>query len=70
MCLFSLAQSHTMDKPATVPVTPQFQTGFPLPPSVQTLAQVNMPSTQVLERAKKESLHWEDFVKFNIFGQH
>jgi hypothetical protein len=41
-----------------------------MPPAVATLAQVNMPSTQVLERAKKESLHWEDFVKFNIFGQH
>lgn len=60
-----------MDKPTTAPVSPQFQTaGYPLPPSVATLAQVNMPSTQVLERAKKESLHWEDFVKFNIFGAH
>ncbi|SEI35812.1 YALIA101S08e04324g1_1 [Yarrowia lipolytica] len=61
-----------MDKPirTSPPVSPQFQTGYPMPPAVATLAQVNMPSTQVLERAKKESLHWEDFVKFNIFGQH
>lgn len=70
-----LATTHfrtsTMDKPASAPTSPQFQTlSGGLPASVAPLAQVNMPSTQVLERARKESLHWEDFVKFNIFGAH